>query len=283
MDKCTNEDIGQLITFYEMGLLDDKDRTLFENHAQECEFCLHELQRMQPKLDVVFKHREELLNNLRAKGIAFENERNKLLKQSAISKAPSKTFWDGFKNFTTNKWLPKAAIPAIAAAAVIIFVLFLPKSPAPGNPYYRYLSFEKAPYLPTGGTRVRESDAQHQFNEGMRLYQVDDLQGAIDNLEKAVGIDSSQGSFWLYLGISYYLNRQPESAIDALTTARQKLDTVQRNRALWYLAQAYLLDGDAENSVPILQLLSHQRLEYAQESDRLLTKIREISPGLFKN
>ena len=117
----------------------------------------------------------------------------------------------------------------------------------------------------------------------MRLYKKDDFQAAISNLEKATEIDSGQGKFWLYLGISYYLDRQPEPAIEALTKARQRLDTVQRNRALWFLAQAHLLDGDAESSIPILQALSHQQLEYAQEANNLLKKIREISPGLFEN
>jgi hypothetical protein len=85
------------------------------------------------------------------------------------------------------------------------------------------------------------------------------------------------------LGICYYLDHKPASAIVSLDEARKRLDTVQRNRALWFLAQAYLLDGDAASSVPILQILSNQNLEYAKEANDILSNIKRISPGLFEN
>jgi len=266
-----------------MGLLSEKDRTRFEDHALECSYCLQELQRLNPRLKILFEHKPEILENLQAKGITFEGAQNELLRLVAKQKVPAESAWERFHNFTKSNWFPKAAIPALAVATAIILVLVLPKSPHPDNPYYKYLSFEKAPYLPLGDTRVMETETHRFFNEGMHLYQKNDFRGAITNLEKAVQSDSSDGKIWLYLGIDYYLDRQANPAIEALTKARQKLDTVQRNRALWYLAQAYLLDGDVESSVPILQILSNQQLEYAKEANHLLKEIREISPGLFKN
>ena len=283
MDKCTNKNIGQLITFYEMGVLNEKDRIQFEDHVLECNYCRHELQRLNPKLEVLFKNKLEILQNLNAKGITFETERDQLLNQAVAKETLPESIWERIYNFISRGWFPKAAIPALAVATAIVLILFLPRSPAPDNPYHKYLSFEKAPFLSLGDTRVMETEAQRFFNEGMRFYQRDDFVSAISNLEKTVGVDSTVGKFWLYLGISYYLNQQPEPAIDALAKAKQKLDTVERNRALWYLAQAYLLYGYAENSIPILHTLSRQRMEYAQEANNLLSKIREISPGLFKN
>jgi len=283
MDKCINEDIGRLITFYEMGLLGEKDRTRFEDHALECGYCLHELQRLNSGLKILFEHKQEVLENLQARGITFEGAQENLLRLAAKKEVPAESLWEKFYNSIRSNWFPKAGIPALAVAAAIVLILVLPKSRHPDNPYYKYLSFEKAPYLSLGDTRVKETEAHRFFSEGMQLYQKNDFQAVINNLEKAVQIDSSEGKFWLYLGISYYLKRRSEPAIAALIKAGQKLDTVQRNRALWYLAQAYLLDGDVESSVPILQSLSNQQLEYAKEANNLLKEIREISPEMFKN
>jgi hypothetical protein len=234
-------------------------------------------------LEIFFQHNREILESLQSKGVTFETTSDELLERTTRRKIPSESLWDKFSDFIRINWFPKAAIPAMAVVVAVVLILVLPKSPMPDNPYYKYLSFEKAPYIPLGDTRVMETEAQRLFSDGMRLYQEDNFNGAIPILERTVELDSTVGKYLLYLGICYYLDHQPASAIESLDEATKKLDTVQRNRALWYLAQAYLLDGDAASSVPILQILSNRNLEYAKEANYVLGKIRKISPGLFEN
>ena len=40
---CTNPDLGDLLSAYEMGLLEQKDQTRFETHLVECPVCLEDL------------------------------------------------------------------------------------------------------------------------------------------------------------------------------------------------------------------------------------------------
>jgi Flp pilus assembly protein TadD len=110
----------------------------------------------------------------------------------------------------------------------------------------------------------------------MEFYQKNNFKLAIGPLAKAVQEDSLEGRYWLYLGISYYLDHQAAQAATALTKAESLSDPAQRNRARWYLAQAYLLEQDTVRSMPLLQSLINEGFEYSEEADSLLIRIREM-------
>ncbi|MFC2163604.1 zf-HC2 domain-containing protein [Acidobacteriota bacterium] len=45
---CTDKDIGKLIGGFELGLLSDEEKRLFENHLLNCEYCFQDLYRTAP-------------------------------------------------------------------------------------------------------------------------------------------------------------------------------------------------------------------------------------------
>ena len=99
---------------------------------------------------------------------------------------------------------------------------------------------------------------------------------------EAEGVLAGFGSFtdMVYeetgLVIEAFVSTSNAAAIEALQKAEEIADPVQKNWALWYRAQAHLYQKDAASSIPPLQSLSDQGLEYAEEAERLLAKIGRI-------
>ncbi len=277
MDRCRDEDLGHFITFYETGALTEAERIRFENHLLECDFCRRELQEMQPAYAALNEHRQEILAQLSAEGLNFSKRKQQLLDAQTLGGAEKTSpaiWWDRLLQAAAGISRPRVAIPALAVGAALILFLLWSPSREPANPYLLYLNFEKA-FFQAGEVRS-ESAAPDAFRQGMELYQQDDFLGAIGHLEKAAQSHPDEGTTWLYLGISYYLERQPKPAIEALRRAEQLTEPAQRNRALWYLAQAYLMEGSPDLSLPLLRTLASQKLEYATEADTLLVRIASI-------
>jgi len=53
MAKCTDPDIGQLIHAYELTLLSDEERELFELHYMSCEYCYKKIQDFEQEADIM--------------------------------------------------------------------------------------------------------------------------------------------------------------------------------------------------------------------------------------
>ncbi len=47
--RCTNTELGKLLHAYELGLLDEKEKDLFETHLLSCDFCFEELKKFMPQ------------------------------------------------------------------------------------------------------------------------------------------------------------------------------------------------------------------------------------------
>jgi len=276
MKECTNKKIGQLIASYELGLLNEREKTRFENHALECPHCLEELERLYPKLKTLYENRQEILSALQPRDIDITDLEIELPLEFSEPKKTKvfKLIWGRRRN--------RMLVPAFGLAVVVALCLVLIHKPGgEQNPYLPYLSFKKAPYLSIAETRVSQTTTEKFFDDGMQSYKNDNFNSAIGNLKKAAELDSNKTKTWLYLGISHYLNHQPIPAIEALQKAEEIADPVQKNMAYWYRAQAYLLLEDPALSIPLLKNLADQGLEYSDEAKDLLVKIREISPVSF--
>ncbi len=177
------------------------------------------------------------------------------------------------RGFKTTRLLITAGV---ICAALVVIILFN-STPGSKNPYQSYLDSEKAPFLQIRLRGDKFSDAQQLFYEGMKEYRRDNFNGAIQHLEKAVDKTPDQGDWWLYLGVSYYLNHKSERAIEALTRADLLLENSQKWRARWFLTQAFLLSGDADKAVPLLKKISNRDDEYAEKAKRLLSQVQAIA------
>jgi len=275
MEDCTNKKIGHLIASYELGLLDERDKARFENHALECVHCRRELNRLYPKLNLLHENRQDILNHLQANGFEVPDQEQKSEKRITEPMARrSYRLLNGLKN-------RKVMVPAFGLVVVLMISLILIRKPASDNPYLPYLSFKKAPYTSLEGSRDNQTEAERLFVEGMNSYSTDKFKEAAGYLQKSADLNSKSARTWLYLGISYYLDRQPASAIEVLDKAEEIADPVQKNWAIWYKAQAYILNGNPSSSIPLLQTLAEQGMEYSSEARKLLEKMRKISPELF--
>ena len=85
-----------------------------------------------------------------------------------------------------------------------------------------------------------------------------------------------EGTWWFYLGICHYLDRNPRPAIEALMTAESLTKFALKARSRWYLAQSYLLAQDSKNAKPILESLVNEERHYSEEAAELLSKINAV-------
>ncbi|TKJ39759.1 hypothetical protein CEE37_10805 [candidate division LCP-89 bacterium B3_LCP] len=91
-------------------------------------------------------------------------------------------------------------------------------------------------------------------------------------------MNPQEGKWWLYLGVSYYVDRQAHSAVKSLSEAEKLTVNTLNDRAKWYLAQAYLLSEDPHNAIPLLEELKNSDSEYLKKADELLTMVKETIP-----
>ncbi|MFH1861447.1 MAG: tetratricopeptide repeat protein [bacterium] len=276
--ECTNEAIGDLITFYELNRLDEPDRCRFEKHLLECNYCCRQLQEMQPLAFAMQQSKAEILEKLEEDGINFTQQQNTLL-EAAEKLSPMSGFEALRERF--GRWAEVLKRPVIwmpAAATVLILILVLPLSLS-RNPYLPFLDYTKAPYdyaTFRGPAGQINAEARYTFERGMEEYARDNYKEAIRQLQKALQLAPEVSEYWLYLGVSHYLDRHPKAAIEALSRALLTKDEVIKSMSNWYLAQAYLSENHPEMALPLLEESVSQEGEYSALADTLLIRINAI-------
>jgi hypothetical protein len=103
--SCTDQDIGKLLGSYELGLLSEEERLLFENHLLECETCFQSLYQGAPITNLI---REEKLAPSQSVELQDEKE-----------KAPIRFF--------SRKWALAAA--SVLTVMIIAFVFVWVQGP----------------------------------------------------------------------------------------------------------------------------------------------------------
>ncbi len=275
MDQCTDIKIGRLLTQYEQVQLSEKDRIRVEEHLLVCDFCFNEVTEMMPLSDSIVENKEEITNQLQAEGLTFKEEKERLLGQTRRGAVITHRI-DRIFDFVREFLQPKIYVPALVTAAALVFLLIIPQtSRKPDNPYQQFISFEKAPYRPVRAAQTTE--AHDLFQRGMEAYQANNFKTAIANLNKATNLKPNEGKWWIYLGVSYHLDKQADLAIGSLQVADSLTTSTLKQRSRWYLAQAYLVSGDISNAVPLLEELVENKREYATEADELLMKIKTVT------
>ncbi len=277
-NKCIAPEVGRLLTQYEMGELSDEEQDRFEGHLMDCDFCRRELEEMLPIITAIRRHKAEIAKALHSKGTSFKSLKRQLLtpRQTHRVKTRSIEYTRGrvltwFKNTGKLRILLPAAVVVITTLFLFVTLLQHPKSP-----YLPYLSFQRLPYRLEKLRGEEATQGEQLFHQGMNDYLRGNYKGAINSLKRAVEKDPNNGIWWLYLGVCYYLNHQSKRAIEALTKADALTQYSQKVRSRWYLAQAYLLQGDADRAIPLLEWIRGQKMGYSAQADSLLTKVHPI-------
>ncbi len=280
-ESCRDFSEGQYLPLYELGVLKEKEAIRFEDHLLVCSFCRRELVSLQSTMDKWSTQREAIRELFQQEGITYTSLL-KAWKDQVAGAAREKKGWfdiarDRIAALLQTLTQPRELIPALGVTVFIVLSLMLLPLPEPTNPYLPWLSFDKVPYTRSVWRADLNAEAQRFFEAGVLLYQQNDYTGALGYFKKATEQAPEESLYRFYLGLNYYLQRQPQLAIQALSQAESLAEPAQRNQALWYLAQAYLLEGDVEPARAILTALANQELEYAVEAEQLLRQLKQVA------
>jgi tetratricopeptide (TPR) repeat protein len=274
--KCNDETQGALLTRYELGTLNDVEQNQFEEHLLDCQFCSEALVEMLPLTATLRQNRQAIVSRLHRDGLSFDALREELLTEK---RTPRTRQWSYINEVFI--WLRAAfarpvvwAPTALCAAAALVLVIQLhQQSPSTVKDYG--LVFKKAPYEAQVWRGESAGPAVEYFNQGMQSYLANDYSAAIKMLKKAVAMEPERGTWWMFLGISSYLDRRAPDAVEALTRAVALTEYDLKTESLWYLAQAHVLDGHKDRALPLLKQLSEQQNPYSGEAHDLLNRISQ--------
>jgi len=276
-NECIAPEVGRLLTQYELGQLEQEEQDRFEEHLMDCDLCRRELEEMLPIITAIRGHKAEVAKALHSEGISFKSLKERLLalpRPAQVKSASLGHLWQKILHGLRTFGRPRIFVPA--AVVVIALLLFVTLFHHPESPYLTYLSFEKLPYRSEKLRGEVATQAEQLFHQGMNDYLKGNYKGAINSLKKAVEKAPDNGIWWLYLGVCYYLNHQPKRAIEALTKANALTQYSQKVRSHWYLAQAYLLQGDVDRAIPLLEWIRDQKMGYSAQADSLLMIIHSV-------
>ena len=254
-----------LLAAYELGLLEEAERTGFEEHLPGCPDCLESLYTMAPLTE------------------AMRQEPGRFV--DAMEKAARRSLW---QRLTARLFTPAGlgvAAPVVAAA-VLAFVVLMPGDPG-SDAWLDLAVLEPAPYTQLDLRGARQDQAAALFQQGMAAYaggrygeaaaslaQADQALAGLSAQDRPSGHVLEQVA--LYRGISLLLDGQAAAAAVILEkTADSPLPPIAQ-QARWYLAQARLADGHPQAATAQLEALADSPVF----GERARQQIQEIEARL---
>lgn len=145
---------------------------------------------------------------------------------------------------------------------------------------------ELALVLPPGYTpailRGVEDDATRRFREAMQRYVQGDYAGAATGLRAAAAFNADAPDIAFFLGISFLLTGETAAAIEQLRRTIALGESPYLEEARFYLAKAYLRQGDLQAAESELGNTVELRGDREKEARELLQKVealRKKEPG----
>jgi hypothetical protein len=238
-----------------------------------CEACRHEVSKMLPAIGVIRERRTDLLARLQGEGVTYEALR-KEIRDSLDTDANQEmvhTSWLSrliqWLSQWRRSWVLAPAIGAVAIAAVMVIMWRQPH-----NAYVGLLEFEPLLYERNGARAIEARKKGDLFGEGMDAYCTGDYAKAAEHLSQVVARDSKNDSAWLYLGVSHYLHKDARPAITALRHVSSSVIPGVRDAAQWYIAEAFLLNNQADSTLQILEQVDRES-RWSPKADLLATKL----------
>lgn len=254
--KCTNEADGILLETYGLDILSQSETKRFEKHLLTCDFCREKFAQLIPITTAL--HQE------RARRMELRLANNAGERQVPIGEVIGR-FVDLIKR-------PKVLAPAVAALAVFILMVAVLQA----NPYKKLLTSEPLPGEIGIVYRDTPGSAQQQFDQGMHDYLAKDYHSAARAFRLALEQAPDEGPWWLYLGVCYYLEREPQKAIEALGKVNEPAESPFKAKAQWYLAHSLLMKRKADQAIKLLNWQIEQDTRYADEAKALKSKVEAI-------
>ncbi len=259
-----------LLAAYELNILNQDQRQVFESHLPHCPDCLEE----------IYAHAPAVTALLREPGLYAEAAGRRQTGQPRTG--PS--FWGRLARAFGRP--PARVLVPLAMAALLVWGIFLPHgipfrstpSPFPG------MALTDAPAYSIIAVRAGSgADWQPHWEEGMQHYVAQDYAAAVTSLRRAIPLLEQAAAAnrlqrrhldnaRFYLGASLMLTGDTDAATAALEAAAGSHLPPLRQKSLWYLAQAHLLQDDPDGALAVLDQLQDSPLY----SDRVRDQVAAI-------
>lgn len=171
-------------------------------------------------------------------------------------------------DFKPHKW---RNVLAIAASVSLLLVagwwVFTQQATPQQKLYANY--FDPAEGLPT--TLGATDDPR--FAEGMVSYKLGNYAEALAFWQPLLETGTANDTLNYFAGVALLAGQQPAQAIERLQPIAQQPQSAYQTDAQWYLALAYLLEGQQATAREMLQELSSGQHTYTQKSREILQKM----------
>lgn len=270
--KCQDPKIGKLIMRYELNLVSDEEKRLFEAHLLDCDACYLELYSLSPAIKTMAANKEALL------AVLETGEEEKVADIESDQRARR------FFSIDLSHWSRRPRIGwqlgLAALAMILVAILLTPLQQTPAE----LATIGEAP-LPLHvkqllGRRATPGE-QDMMQQGLVAYDNSDYVEAVRWLSKAHRAEPDNYLASFYLGASYLMLAQPDSAAASLQHAVGTPWQEQAVRARWLLANTYLLQDEVSRAKEQLRLVQAAGGEYANEATELLARLQEREDRFF--
>jgi len=290
---------------YLLGELSPAEQKAYERHYFQCERCFGELQSLQTiqhalqaapralvaaRKDWVWQPRWRwfvggavaasivaLVFVLQQRPPAREPTAANQLPAAAAAPPDSVTAQDGHAGQA-----PDAAAGVDLTAAAAAAAPSASKSPSPVSrrvSALAHLARVVPPRYSASVLRGVSDEATLRFQEGMSAYTARDYAIAVQKLRSAAALDPSRPDIAFFLGASELLLGNVPGAVRSLKRTVAMGDTPFLEEAHFYLAKAYLKEGDAEQARAELTKVNALQGDKRQEADELLTELLAVPAG----
>jgi len=270
--KCTNPELGALVTRYELGALDENEQAAFIDHLIECEFCHNEVYTMAPVMDALRRERE---SRMRAGIRSVPPER--------VSRAHP-AYWFPRTAQSRLLWAAGAAV-LICGLTLVVFHL---KGRDEGGrelagsaPLALRLKVPKAEFQrPSDQAVYRAPEAAAAYERAMTSYEQDRFAEAAQRLDVLCRLEPENVEFAFYRGVSLLLAGRSRDAIPPLKRAAELSGGDRREESLYFLSLALVKWDMPSLALVELGRVVELRGKHAKDAERLIREIRsEMGDG----
>jgi hypothetical protein len=266
--ECLDCTIGNMITQFEFGVLDDNNREIFEDHLMDCEFCRMELKEFDSGARLIKTNRDSI------RALILENEPSiAILDQTDNTKnsilEAVKDFGETIGFLIDSITRPRVLAPVLSIAVVVVLSIAIFNSE---SKYEQYLSFSSFPYHQS--VFRGNVDSMKTFEKAMEYYQKGDFLETIDILSVTNQRTPEDWRVHFFLGVCYYLEKDPDMAITSLVEADSLSKFSFKSEIYWYLFQSYLLQEELTKADSVRTIIISRSGMYADSVNLMWKEIQ---------
>ncbi len=263
-ERITNEEIAEK---YLRNELSEADQEAFEQHYFECARCFEGLQA------------------LRALGAALQQSAPAIRAEPVAHRVFSRWAWavvvtGALLMIGFGLWLRRQEPVISPPQAPVAQSPKVEARPSPGVPSLGELARVQPPTYVPATLRGPTDEAAKHFREAMRHYVKGDYGATILGLRAASKLNPKAADISFFLGVCYLLTEQTNSAVEHLRRIIALGDSPYLEDAHFFLAKAYLREGDLALARSELEKTTQLRGDREVEARELIQQVKKLDKVL---